>query len=228
MADLATSVQTVRERIAVAADRRGRRAADVLLIAVTKTVGVATIQEAAALGLRTFGENRVQEGRDKISAIPGASWHLIGSLQRNKVREAVRLFQVIHSVDSEALAEEISRRAEQQERGRVDVLMQVNVSADPNKHGVESTEAAALVAKAAVLPGLRVRGFMTIGPLVEDPEASRPVFRSLRELRDRVQSSTGVALPELSMGMSDDYEVAIEEGATMVRVGRAIFGERSR
>lgn len=227
MADLATNIAHVRARIAAAADRRGRRAEDVLLVAVTKTVEAARVREAVALGLRTFGENRVQEAREKIPAVPGASWHLIGSLQRNKAKEAVRLFEVIESVDSEELAEEISRRAAQQ--GRVlDVLIQVNVAREPQKHGAAPEDTAALVRRAAGLPGLRLRGFMTIAPIAANPEEVRPVFRALRDLRDRVAGETGVALPELSMGMSDDFEVAIEEGATMVRVGRAVFADRSR
>ena len=227
MVDLTTNLVEVRARIAAAAGRGGRRADDVLLVAVTKTVDAARVREAAALGLRTFGENRVQEARDKVAAVPGVSWHLIGSLQRNKAKEAVRLFQVIESVDSEALAEELSRRAGPQERA-VDVLIQVNVAREPQKHGASPEEAAAVVRRTAALPGLRVRGLMTIAPAASDPDEVRPVFRALRELRENLQRSTGIQLPELSMGMSDDFEVAIEEGATMVRVGRAIFADRSQ
>jgi PLP dependent protein len=227
MADLATNVSTVRTRIAAAADRGGRRAEDVLLVAVTKTVAIARIQEAAALGLRAFGENRVQEARDKVPAVTGVTWHLIGSLQRNKAKEAVRLFGVIESVDSEELADEISRRAESLDRV-VDVLVQVNVAREPQKHGAAPEQVASLVTRAGGLPGIRLRGLMTIAPQVPNPEEARPVFRGLRELRDRVRRETGVPLPELSMGMSDDFEVAIEEGATIVRVGRAIFADRSQ
>ncbi len=227
MADLAANVAQVRARIAAAANRSGRRAEDVLLVAVSKTVDAARVREAAALGLRAFGENRVQEAREKVAAVPDVSWHLIGSLQRNKAKEAVRLFEVIESVDSEALAEELSRRAEQQERA-VDVLVQVNVAREPQKHGASPEEAAAVVRRTAALPGLRLRGLMTIAPAVSDPDEVRPVFRALRELRESLQRSAGVALPELSMGMTDDFEVAIEEGATMVRIGRAIFADRSQ
>jgi len=227
MADLATNVANVRARIAAAADRSGRRGDDVLLVAVSKTVDAARVREAVALGLRTFGENRIQEAREKIPAVPGASWHLIGSLQRNKAKEAVRLFDVIESVDSEALAEELSRRAGQEERA-VDVLIQVNVAREPQKHGVPPEETAVVVRRTAALPGLKLRGLMTIAPAVSDPDEVRPVFRALRKLRDDIQSSTGIALPDLSMGMSDDFEVAVEEGATLARVGRAIFGDRSR
>jgi PLP dependent protein len=227
MADLATNVANVRARIAAAADRSGRRGDDVLLVAVSKTVDAARVREAVALGLRTFGENRVQEAREKIPAVPGASWHLIGSLQRNKAKEAVRLFDVIESVDSEALAEELSRRAGQEERA-VDVFVQVNVAREPQKHGVPPEETAAVVRRTAALPGLKLRGLMTIAPAVSDPDEARPVFRALRKLRDEIQSSTGIALPDLSMGMSHDFEVAVEEGATLARVGRAIFGDRSQ
>src|SRR5579859_2144523 len=227
MADLATNIANVRARIRAAAERGGRRADDVLLVAVTKTVDAARVREAAALGLRTFGENRVQEAREKVPAVPGVSWHLIGSLQRNKAKEAARLFDVIESVDSEPLAEELSRRAEEQKRA-VDVLIQVNVAREPQKHGASPEEAAEVVRRTVALPGLRLRGLMTIAPAVSDPDAVRPVFRALRELREKLHSSTGIALPELSMGMSDDFEVAIEEGATMVRVGRAIFADRSQ
>lgn len=227
MADLVTNVANVRARIAAAAGRGGRRGEDVLLVAVTKTVDAARVREAAVLGLRTFGENRVQDAREKVAAVPGVSWHLIGSLQRNKAKEAVRLFGWIESVDSEALAEELGRRAEQQERA-VDVLVQVNVAREPQKHGVSPEEAAALVRRTAGLPGLRVRGLMTIAPAVSNPDQVRPVFRALREMRENLERSIGIALPELSMGMSDDFEVAVEEGSTMVRVGRAIFADRSQ
>lgn len=227
MADLATNIANVRARIRAAAERGGRRADDVLLVAVTKTVDAARVRDAAALGLRTFGENRVQEAREKIPAVSGVSWHLIGSLQRNKAKEAVRLFDVLESVDSEALAEELSRRAVEQERA-VDVLVQVNVAREPQKHGASPEEAAAVVRRTAALPGLRLRGLMTIAPAVSDPDEVRPVFRALRELRDNLQGVLGAALPELSMGMSEDFEVAIEEGATMVRIGRAIFADRSQ
>jgi len=227
MADLATNVAHVRARIAAAVDRGGRRPEEVALVAVSKTVDAARIREAVAVGLRVFGENRVQEAREKIPAVPGASWHLIGSLQRNKAKGAVRLFQMIESVDSEDLADELSRRAVQQER-TLDVLIQVNVAREPQKHGAAPEETASLMRRVADLPGLRLRGLMTIAPLVANPDEARPVFRALRELRDRIERETSISLAELSMGMSDDFEVAIEEGATMVRVGRAIFGDRTQ
>lgn len=223
---LVANIALVRARIAQAAVRGGRSPESVTLVAVTKTVGIDRVREAVAGGLRVFGENRVQEAREKVSQIPEASWHLIGSLQRNKVREAVRLFHLIHSVDSVALAEEVGRRALASGAGApVEILIQVNVSEEPEKHGVPPEEAAAVVGKAVLTPGVRVRGLMGMAPVVAAPEDARPFFRRLREIRDRVRDRLPeVALPDLSMGMSDDFEVAIEEGATMVRIGRALFG----
>lgn len=223
MADIGANVARVRARIAEAALRSGRRPESVLLVAVTKTVGLDRIREGVACGLRALGENRVQEARAKVPEIPGVTWHLVGSLQRNKINEALRLFEVIHSVDSLSLAEEISRKAEGGPR-RAEALIQVNISQEAQKHGVAPEDAAGLLAQALRLPGLRVRGLMGMGPLVQDPEAARPYFRRLREIRDRLRESLDAAsLEDLSMGMTDDYEVAIEEGATMVRVGRALF-----
>ena len=224
MPDIGANVARVRARIAEAALRSGRRPESVLLVAVTKTVGVDRIREAVASGLRVLGENRVQEARAKVPEVPGVTWHLVGSLQRNKVKEALQWFEVIHSVDSLSLAEEISRRAEGRSSSPVEALVQVNISGEPQKHGVPPEEAAGVVAQALRLPGLRVRGLMGMGPLVPDPEAARPYFRRLRETRDRLREALRVAgLEDLSMGMTDDFEVAIEEGAAIVRVGRALF-----
>jgi pyridoxal phosphate enzyme (YggS family) len=223
MADVATNVARVRARIADAAERAGRRPGDVLLVAVTKTVDVARIREAVACGLEVFGENRVQEAREKVPLIPGVAWHLIGSLQRNKVKEALRLFEMIHSVDSRALADELSRRA----AGRpspIDVLIEVNISGETAKHGVEVGEVEDLALGVAGLPSVRLRGLMGMAPLVDRAEEARPYFRRLRELRDRIRDAhPEVEVTELSMGMTNDFEVAVEEGATMVRVGRALF-----
>lgn len=225
MADIAANIARVRARIATAAARSGRRADSVLLVAVTKSVGLDQIREAVAAGLRVFGENRVQEARDKIPLVPEISWHLVGSLQRNKVKEALQLFHLIHSVDSLPLAEEISRRALLvHPNSPADILIQVNISAEPQKHGIALGGAADLVARVRRLPGVRVRGLMGIAPPVEEPGRARPYFTGLRDLRDRVNAETPDArLNELSMGMTDDFEVAIEEGATMVRIGRALF-----
>jgi pyridoxal phosphate enzyme (YggS family) len=225
MGDIGANVARVRARIAEAALRSGRRPESVVLVGVTKTVGVDRVRDLVACGVHECGENRVQEARAKVPELPEVTWHLIGSLQRNKVKEALRLFQVVHSVDSLGLAAELSRRSAEREGARpVDVLIQVNISLEPQKHGAPLDEAEHLVARAHRLPGLRVRGFMGMAPLVSTPEEARPYFRRLRELRDRVRDALPGAGPgELSMGMTDDFEVAIEEGATMVRVGRALF-----
>jgi len=225
MADIATNIARIRARIAEVAARSGRRPDSVLLVAVTKSVGPDAIRQAVAAGLRVFGENRVQEAREKIPLVPGVSWHLVGSLQRNKVKEALRLFHLIHSVDSLPLAEEISEQALRADAGRpAEILIQVNISAEPQKHGVTPDGTADLVARVLRLPGARVRGLMGIAPRVEEPRRARPFFARLRETRDRVNVLVpGAGLEELSMGMTDDFEVAIEEGATMVRIGRALF-----
>lgn len=225
MPDIAANIARIRARIAEAAARSGRRPDRVLLVAVTKSVGPEVIRDAVAAGLRVFGENRVQEAREKIPLVPGVSWHLVGSLQRNKVKEALRLFHLIHSVDSLPLAEEISQRALLADANHsAEILIQVNVSAEPQKHGVSPDGTADLVAHVLRLPGARVRGLMGIAPRVEEPGLARPFFARLRETRDRVNALVpGAGLAELSMGMTDDFEVAIEEGATMVRIGRALF-----
>ncbi len=228
MPDIGANIARVRERIAAAAARSGRRPDDVVLVAVTKTVGPDRIREAVACGLRDLGENRVQEARAKVPLISGVSWHLIGNLQRNKVKEALRLFQVVHSVDGLPLAEEISRRALLEPGHPVDVLIQVNISREPQKHGIAPEDAGALAAAAVRLPGIRLRGLMGMAPLVARAEDARGFFRELRALRDRVRDGLPGGQPDgtladLSMGMTDDFEVAIQEGATMVRVGRALF-----
>jgi PLP dependent protein len=225
MGDIGANVARVRARIAEAALRSGRRPESVVLVGVTKTVGVDRVRDLVACGVRECGENRVQEARAKVSEMPEVTWHLIGSLQRNKVKEALRLFQVIHSIDSVGLAEELSRRSTERGGARpVDVLIQVNISLESQKHGAPLEDAEPLVARVLRLPGVRVRGFMGMAPLVSNPEEARPYFRRLRELRDRVRDALpGAEAGDLSMGMTDDFEVAIEEGATMVRVGRALF-----
>jgi len=221
------NLAVVRTRIARACARAGRDPGAVRVVAVTKGFPVEVARAAFQAGLEELGENYVQEARKKVGAVPEATWHFVGHLQRNKVREAVRLFRWIHSLDSVELAAELSRRAVQHGR-TVDVLVQVNVAAEPQKHGAAPEDALRIAAEAVRLPGLRLRGLMTIAPVSPDPEAVRWVFRALRTLRDRIQLQLGTALPELSMGMTDDFEVAVEEGATLVRLGRALFGERSR
>jgi len=221
MLDIADNVARVRERLARAAERAGRRADDVLLIGVSKTVDVERIRAAVAAGITALGENRVQEAKAKIAELGRpAAWHLIGHLQTNKVRDALELFDLIHSLDRLELAREIERRAAG--RGRVvEALLQVNVAAEASKGGVGPDAVGEALDVIGKLAHIRVRGLMTIPPEVERPDESRPWFRRLRELAERH------ALPELSMGMSGDFEIAVEEGATMVRVGTAIFGPRA-
>ncbi len=221
------NLEGVRARIAAACARSGRDPSSVRVVAVTKGFPVSVAVAAAQAGLVDLGENYVQEAREKVQAVPEATWHLVGHLQRNKAREAVRLFPWIHSVDSLPLAEELSRRALQHGR-TVRVLLQVNVAREPQKHGIPPEEAFALAQAVLRLPGLQLRGLMTIAPLSPDPEAVRWVFRDLYGLRDDLADRLGVPLPDLSMGMTEDFEVAVEEGATLVRIGRALFGERPR
>ncbi len=229
MDDLVERIRQVRLRVAEAARRSGRSIDDVTIVAVTKTVPAERVALAYELGLKVFGENRVQEARAKIAILqyPLMRWHLIGHLQSNKVARAVELFDLIHSVDSIRLAEALERSAAA--RGKVmPVLLQVNISGEASKEGVSVDDLPALAAEALRLPHLRVQGLMTIAPYTTEPEEARPVFRRLRELRDDLRERFPDGLWDtLSMGMTNDYEVAIEEGATMVRIGRAIFGERS-
>ena len=220
MSDIAANLERVRQRIARAAERAGRRAEDVLLVGVSKTVDVARIRQAVAAGLPALGENRVQEAREKIAALGRpVPWHLVGHLQTNKVRDALELFDLIHALDRLDLAQECERRARQ--RGRaVEALVQVNVAGEASKGGFAPDEMAGALDALGRLDHVRVRGLMAIPPPVERAEDARPWFRTLAELAKRHE------LGELSMGMSADFEVAIEEGATMVRVGTAIFGPR--
>lgn len=225
--DVQSNLTAIRARMSVAARRVGRDPADVRLVAVTKSVDCDRIREVLAGGVLDLGENRVQEAEKKVAALgQSIRWHLVGHLQSNKARRAVYLFDLIHSVDSEALAVELSRRAEVAGR-RVGCLLQVNVAREPTKFGVEPEQAPVLGRRVAALPGLRLTGLMTIAPLAADPEASRPVFRRLRELSAEIGAELGWERPELSMGMSQDFEVAIEEGATLVRVGSLLFGPRA-
>jgi len=228
---IADALKKVQEAVVKAAVRTGRDADGIRLVAVTKTVGSDRIAEAAAAGARIFGENRVQEARQKITNLKSeisnlsAEWHLIGSLQKNKAKTAVRLFDLIQSVDSYELAAILDKCAGQ-ENAVQRILVQVKLSAEESKHGISENDLFGLLEKVCALEHLRVEGLMTIPPYFDDPEQSRPYFRRLQDLRDRAVQR-GFYLPELSMGMSNDYEVAVEEGATLVRVGTAIFGERS-
>ena len=218
----------VREKMDEACDRRGRSRRDVALIAVSKTKPVEMLEEAYRCGIRDFGENKVQELCEKAERLPGdIRWHMIGHLQRTKVKYIVDKVYLIHSVDSLRLAEEISKEA-LKKQVTVDILVEVNVAEEESKFGSTVEETLQLVKEMAVLPGIRIKGLMTIAPFVEDPEENRKYFAKLRQLAVDIESKNidNVTMNVLSMGMTGDYEVAVEEGATMVRVGTGIFGER--
>jgi len=225
---IAANLARVKERIAAAALRAGRRPESVKLVGVTKTVDSPRVELAVQAGLEILGENYVQEAREKISRFQGrVRWHFIGRLQSNKAKHAVQLFDLIHTVDSLKLAEELDRRAAA--IGLVvPVLVQVNLAAEVTKGGVRVEKVRALVEQAAGLDHLRIRGLMTMPPYFDDPEQARPYFRRLRELSEEIAALVlpGAEMTELSMGMSGDFEAAVEEGATLVRVGTAIFGAR--
>ncbi|MBK8021355.1 MAG: YggS family pyridoxal phosphate-dependent enzyme [Chloroflexi bacterium] len=238
---IAERIAITQEKIAAACARVGRSADEVTLIAVSKTHSAEAVLEALAAGLQHFGENRVEESAIKIPLVTAAAdrpviWHMIGHLQSRKARDAAPLFHWVHSVDSVKLAERLSRSVV--ESGRtLDILLEINVSGEASKAGLAAaawrTDAAVCDALAwsieqiGALPALRVRGLMTMAPIVENAEEARPVFTELAALREQLSRQTGLHLPDLSMGMTDDYPVAVEEGATMVRIGRAIFGERT-
>ena len=220
------NLRKVKERIDDVATRVGRDPAQITLIAVTKTVAIEKIREAIAAGMIAFGENYVQEARHKIDEIgrTGLQWHFIGHLQTNKAHYAVRLFDLIHAVDSIKLARELNKRAASEGK-TIDCLIEVNLSEEESKFGTTEEEARELAHEMRDLEHISLQGLMTMPPYFDDPELARPYFISLRKLQEKI-AQDGIPLPELSMGMSTDFEVAIEEGATMVRVGRAIFGER--
>lgn len=226
--ELADNLRSTRERIATACGRVDRDPASVQLVAVSKTHSADTVRAAADLGLNVFGESKIQEAKLKISNCPrNLSWHLIGHLQSNKARDAVRLFQMIHSVDSFHLAEEVNTCAERQSKS-MPILIQVNVSGEASKFGYSPDALLEDFNRLNELDRLEIHGFMTMAPWSSEPEKARGHFRRLRELRDECQQILGAPLPELSMGMSGDFEPAIEEGATLVRVGTGIFGGRIR
>jgi pyridoxal phosphate enzyme (YggS family) len=218
----------VRERIARAAQRSGRTAEDITLIAVSKTFDPHTVQKAVDAGARDLGENRIQEALSKVGQINGlVRWHLIGHLQSNKARQAIETFEVIHTIDSVQLVERLDRIAGELNRSP-DVLIQVDLAHEPTKSGADELALPAIIETLGAARHLNFRGLMTLPPFFETPEQTRPFFRRLRELIDSLNRNreSGRQLTELSMGMSHDFEVAIEEGATMVRVGTAIFGSR--
>lgn len=226
---IAHNLERVRREMEAACRRAGRDPASVRLVAVSKTHPAEAVREAVAAGQLLFGENRVQEAREKIPLVPeaGVGWHLIGPLQSNKVKLALPLFRMIESVDSLALAQEIGRRMPPGER--MPILVQINVGGEAQKHGLADGGGVVETLRAmAGIEGLRVRGLMTVPPYLSDPEAVRPYFRQLADWARRIaeEGIDGVEMAELSMGMSHDFAVAIEEGATLVRVGSAIFGAR--
>lgn len=226
MGAIATRLAAVRRQVEDAADIAGRDHAGVTLVAVTKTVGVDEVRQAVAAGARDFGENRVQEFLGKHGLFPAERWHFIGTLQSNKAREVVGRAWLIHSIDSVRLLEVVDRHAV--EAGVVQpVLLQVNVSGEGTKHGFDADELPDVLRRACGMPGVEIRGLMTMAPLTPRAEDVRWVFRELRELLERLQAMHigPHDLTELSMGMTNDFPVAIEEGATIVRVGRAIFGK---
>jgi hypothetical protein len=229
--DLRENLKEVRRRIEQAALKSERAPEEITLIAVSKTHSAAIVREAIAAGALDFGENRVQEAETKIPEIGrrNARWHLIGHLQSNKARKAVKLFDVIHSLDSVEIATRLNRICEESDHQELPVLVQVDLAGEKTKTGVAETGLNELIETIKTLPRLRLIGLMTLPPFFEDAELARPFFKRLRELRDRLkeQGAFQNARGELSMGMSHDFEIAIEEGATFVRVGTAIFGERT-
>jgi hypothetical protein len=224
------NLERVRERIARAAERAGRRAEEITLIAVSKTFPADAIRAAYDAGLRSFGENRVREfeaKQPKLADLTDATWHLIGHLQSNKVRRAAHLFNHVDSIDSLALAQKLDS-AVAPESKRLSVLIEVHLGGEETKSGVAEGDLRLLAEGVEKLPHLELRGLMTIPPYCDDPEAPRPYFRKLRDLRNEISRRLGRALPALSMGMSHDFEVAIEEGASEIRIGTALFGQRSQ
>lgn len=220
--DIKNNLAEIRARIAEAAAKAGRNAEDVRLVAVSKTVSLERVRQGIEAGLTLLGENYIQEATGKIEVLKDAAeWHFIGHLQSNKAKFAVQLFDMVHSVDSLKLARSLGQKALAAER-TLPVLVQVNISGEASKSGVEADDAERLIEQVAAVEGLAVKGLMTMPPFFDQPENARPFFASLRKLKEKI----GPPLSELSMGMSGDFEVAIEEGATLVRIGTAIFGER--
>jgi len=225
--DLEANLNQVRHRIAAACERAGRDSSSVTLQAVTKSRPPDVVRAAANLGLALFGENRVQEAKAKIPQCPGRlRWQMIGHLQSNKCRDAVHFFEMIQSVDSLPLAREIDKWAGQSAK-TMPILLEVNVAGESSKFGYQPAQLLADLAQINTLNKIEIHGLMTVAPWAADPEKVRPVFRKLRELKEQCEKILGAPLPQLSMGMSGDFEVAIEEGATLVRIGTALFGPRT-
>lgn len=226
--DLAANITSVRQRIVAACVRAGRDPNSVELLAVSKNHPPEMVSDAAKLGLRLFGENKVQEAKAKIPLCPGQlRWHMLGHLQTNKCRDAVELFEMVQSVDSIHVAEEINKRAEQASK-TMQILLEVNAGGEASKFGYREEELLADLRRINQLSRLEIHGLMTVPPWTPNPDKVRPIFRRLRELKAQCEEILGATLPHLSMGMSGDFEVAIEEGATIVRIGTALFGERRK
>jgi len=225
--NVAENLTQVQQRIAAACKRAGRSPEEVQLVAVGKKFTADVIREASDAGLTHFGENRVQEAKAKIPDCPGhLRWHFIGNLQTNKCRDAVALFDMLHAIDSLHLAGELNRRCEQAAKV-MPVLLEVNVSGEGSKHGFTSETAVNAMEAFFDFPQLELHGLMTMAPYSRQPESSRPYFQKLCEVKAACEDKLGAPLPELSMGMSGDYEIAIEEGATLIRLGTALFGPRA-
>ncbi len=224
MEELSKKLTVIQQNIEKAARKSGRSGQDITLLAVTKTVDIATAQQAFELGIRDFGENRTQELNRKLAAIPDARWHMIGRLQSNKLKDIVGRVHLIHSMDSWHMAEEIDKRARRLQTEAA-VLLEVNISGEEQKAGIEPGDVAGMLDSLGQLPSLRLYGFMTMAPLSSVGEESRPIFAELYNLREKLKNKhfANVELKYLSMGMSQDYEVAIEEGANIVRIGSALF-----
>ncbi len=224
---LAENLEQIENRIHAACERAGRPRDSVLLLAVSKTHPPETIRAAVDLGLTHFGENKIQEAKAKLPNCPGkARWHFIGHLQSNKCRDAVELFEMIQGVDSLAIAQEINKRAEQAAK-TMPILLEINVAGEGSKFGYKPEQMLAELEAINALPRLEIHGLMAIPPFTPVPEKARPYFQKLRALKEQAEVVLGAPLPQLSMGMSGDFEVAIEEGATIIRIGTALFGERS-
>lgn len=222
------NVERIRERIEKACSRVGRNPKEVLLLAASKTRSPEEIRGAFEAGIKLFGENWVQEAREKIPLLSDLpiEWHMIGHLQKNKVKYAVKLFDVIESLDSKVLADELKKRLSNVNQ-EMKVFIEVKLSPEKTKHGCPEKEVVELAEHVLKLKHLELEGLMTVPPYIEDTEEVRPYFRKLREIRDNLENTVGIKLPHLSMGMSHDFEVAVEEGATIVRIGTAIFGPRN-
>ncbi len=222
---ISDNLQEIRKVISASAQRAGRSPSEIRMVAVTKTVGPDEIRKASALGLRDFGENRLQQAKPKLELFPGLHWHFIGHLQTNKAREVLASFCLIHSLDRLSLAAALQRRAEQLDL-TAHCLVQLNISGEKSKYGLSGEELADFLEAMRDFPRVRIEGLMTMAPYHADPAETRPVFRRLRELQE-IHARPGMELKELSMGMTNDYAVAVEEGATLLRIGTALFGERN-